>query len=715
MGVKKSRSFKKYNPEEFKSDLQTNLKASNIDELITKCDLNEATNLLIKTIRQTADKHAPFTERKKKPQGKVPWFNEELKRKISEKKEYLKDYYYYGYKSLYQKAKKLKNEINHLKRKLQKAYYTSKIAESEGTPKKLWSVLKDITKTSKVKETVEPGDMTQEKANTCNHFFATIGKRIQEKLNIKEHINNFSGLEGFEFQQETEESISKLINNIRPDVATGTDELNITFIKDAKDVIVPYLTKLINLGYKLSQFPDAMKKTRIKALHKKESTDDISNYRPISILPVISKVFERSGTNQIVSYLERNKLINNNQHAYRTGHSITTCLVEVTNYIYKLLDLKKCIGIASLDLSKAYDSISHTMLLNKLSKMGFSEESLLWIKSYLQDRKQIIQFKKFSSTEETVMAGIPQGSIIGPILFLCFTNDLAETFKTCKMVAYADDTQLIVEADTLQQLKKKLEEVIIIAQKWYEENSMKNNIGKTEILIVNTKKHKHNIKIVVNDDGNQVIITPSKTIKILGIYLDECFNWSRQISDVRKKASNAVRNLHRINSIVPMKYRIQLYNALVEPHFSYGDVVWGGCGLTNAKRLQVTQNYAAKSMMGMRKRDSATEALTYLKFLNLAQRRKVHEAVFTHKALTNKLAVNINKTYDSLLPTSNTRAAHNKKLNLPKHSTAKFQHSALYRTITTWNSLPKRMECNTTKQLKSQFQCHLIKHTFTTH
>ena len=111
-----------------------------------------------------------------------------------------------------------------------------------------------------------------------------------------------------------------------------------------------------------------------------------------------------------------------------------------------------------MDLSKAYDSISHTMVLNKLSKMGFSEESLLWIKSYLQDRKQIIQFKKFSSTEETVMAGIPQGSIIGPILFLCFTNDLAETFKTCKMVAYADDTQLIVEADTLQQLKKKLED-----------------------------------------------------------------------------------------------------------------------------------------------------------------------------------------------------------------------------------------------------------------
>ena len=133
-----------------------------------------------------------------------------------------------------------------------------------------------------------------------------------------------------------------------------------------KEVLVPYITKLINLGYEQSQFPEAMKKTRIKALHKKESVDDIANYRPISILPVISKLFERSSTDQMVEFLEENKLINNNQHAYRKGHSTTTCLMEVTNHLYDLLDQKKYAGIASLDLSKAYDSISHSLLLHKL-------------------------------------------------------------------------------------------------------------------------------------------------------------------------------------------------------------------------------------------------------------------------------------------------------------------------------------------------------------
>ena len=711
------RDFKKYKAEDFVADLDKNLKATNLEELISNSKLNEATNLLIKTISDSANKHAPFRERRKRMRKQIPWFTEELVGMISEKKTLLKDYYYYGYQTFYHKAQRLKNKINHLKRKLQKSYYTTKISESEGDSKKLWGVLKDVTKTTKSKDAVEPENMTKEKANFCNHFFATIGVKIQETLQIKEHTNNFKHLKGFKFHEETEESISKLIDRIRSDVATGTDDLNITFIKDSKYVITPYLTKLVNLSYKLTQFPEAMKRTRIKALHKKESTEEISNYRPISILPVLSKVFERSGTNQMVKFLEENMLINTNQHAYRKGHSTTTCLVEIINYIYKLLDKKKIAGIASLDLSKAYDSISHTLLLHKLSKMGFSEDSLLWIKSYLHNRKQIIRFKNVTSDEETVMSGIPQGSILGPVLFICFTNDLPEAFPdgSCKLVSYADDCQLTVEGETLQQVKKKLENVIVHAQKWYEENSMKNNIGKTEILIVNPRKQKHNITVQIRNDSKPVTIIPSKTIKVLGIHLDQRLNWSRQITEVRKKATNAVRNLHRINSLIPVKQRIQLYNSLVVPHFSYGENVWGGCGATISKRLQTTQNYAVKSILGMKKYDSATEALTKLQLLNLAQRRKVHEAVFTYKAINGEQPRNICESYVQQRSTRNTRAAQANKLNLPKHTTTKYQQSPYYRTITTWNALPAHLVYSTPNQLKTAFQRHLIKETYGTH
>ena len=147
------------------------------------------------------------------------------------------------------------------------------------------------------------------------------------------------------------------------------------------------------------------------------------------------------------------------------------------------------------------------------------------------------------------------------------------------------------------------------------------------------------------------------------------------------------------------------------PHFSYGDVIWGGCGVVNAKRLQVTQNYAVKSILGMRKRDSATEAFKQLKFLNLTQRRQVHEVVFTSKALNNMLPDNINKVYGNQQPTSCTRASHSGKLNLPKHKTAKYQQSLLYRTINTWNALPSTLNHTTTQQLKTQYQRMLINNT----
>ena len=211
--------------------------------------------------------------------------------------------------------------------------------------------------------------------------------------------------------------------------------------------------------------------------------------------------------------------------------------MEVTNHLYDLLDQKKYAGIASLDLSKAYDSISHSLLLHKLKLMGFGSECIQWVKSYLENRQQVCKFKNYSSKEETVLSGIPQGSIIGPILFVIFTNDLADVFTDCKMVSYADDCQLIVHADSLSQLQTKLEEVISIAQKWYEENSMKNNIGKTEILILKLKSHTQNgITIQVNDEGELIHIKPKNVIKILGLHLDESLNWTRQVSEVRRKA-----------------------------------------------------------------------------------------------------------------------------------------------------------------------------------
>ena len=426
------------------------------------------------------------------------------------------------------------------------------------------------------------------------------------------------------------------------------------------------------------------------------------------ILPTLSKIFERAAVNQLITYLEENKLISKNQHAYRKFHSTITCLVEVINFIYKIIDIKRFAAITSLDLSKAFDSISHKLILKKLRKLGIEENAVSWIGSSLTDRKQTTKFKNYKSHEETVSSGIPQGSILGPLLFLCYTNDIHEVFgEEYKVAAYADDMQIIAEAKTLPQLKEKIEKAILLAQKWYTQNYMKNNISKTEILVINNSLKNEYLKINVTDEGKRISIESKAFIKVLGILIDNKLSWKKQVNDVKRKAMNCTRNIHRINNLLPTQSRINLYHAIISPQFSYGDIVWGGCGKRESLSLQRVQNFAAKSIIGSRKYDSATEALEKLKFLNLEQRRNVHETVFLHKALLNKNTENINQEYREFIPTTNTRYAASGKLIPPVHRTAKFERSPLYRTICAWNNSPS-LPIGNIKQHKNLLQKHLI-------
>lgn len=709
------RSYKTYSLAAYNEDLEINLQNSRVREYIAAKDVNAATEELITVMQHTADAHAPIKEIqigiKKKP---VPWYTAKLEEMITERNTLVSDYYYYYSNSFKNRIKTISNNINHLKRKLKKKYIEEQLNESKGNSKKMWKVINQATNRTKSNETVEPDMMNQDKANRYNQYFATIGSEIQKKLKTKPHAVNFQGLLGFDFKMESEETVLKLIGKIKLNVATGNDNIGSKLIKDAKFTITPLLTQIINLSYETSTFPETLKQATIKALHKKNDPDDISNYRPISILPTLSKVFERAGSDQLICYLEENKLIKQHQHAYRIMHSTKTCLFEVVNHIYKMIDAKRYTAVASLDLSKAFDSISHTLLLQKLSHLGLSEHSLHWIKSYLTARKQRIKFKNYISTEEEVSSGVPQGSIIGPLLFLCFTNDLAEQFKDqCKIVAYADDTQLIIDAASLKQLERKIECAITTAQKWYSENSMKNNIGKTEVLVINIKRAPVNrMKIRIKDEGKEILLKPQNHIKILGILLDDKLNWTKQVSNVKKKSMNVTRNIHRINHLLPYKLRIHLYTALICPQFDYADIVWGGCGVVNSQRLQTVQNFAVKSITGNKKSDSATQSFQKLKFLRLHQRRYLHEATFTHKSLLFHNPDEINSSYFQQISTGNTRQSTEGKLILPKHSTTKYQNSPFYRCIKSWNSCPTHIETGNEKTHKSALHKHLIHQSY---
>ena len=711
------RDYKEYNAETFCNTLKNYIESSDIYNIINiDKNVNQAMETLSNIITRTLDQFAPIKERKiKRGFNPIPWYNSDLKDLIAQKNGLLKDFYQYGLDILKKPIKKINNKIVHLKRKLKSKYLTSKLASAQNNPKEYWKIINSIIGTSKENDTVEPDMMTQSKADEFNHFFANIGEGILKELNLHIPPTELKGMEGFSFSHETEEAVSKLIDNIKSNVATGQDGISSQIIKESKHVIAPIMTKIINLGYDTNCFPNSMKEAVIKPLHKKEDTNIISNYRPISILPCLSKIFEKSAANQLTKYLENQNLISACQHAYRKQHGTTTCLFQIINYVQKLLDDKKLVAIVSLDLSKAFDAINHEMLLAKLIKLGLSESALLWIKSYLSGRKQRTRFSNYTSKEENVKAGVPQGSILGPLLFICFSNDLYAAFENkCKAYSYADDSQLILYSKSQTELKHKIEDIIKVSHSWYSSNCMKANQGKTEILIINTRNIRtEHFKIKVKENGKVKNITPSKTIKILGIMIDENLHWKKQVLYVKKHATNTIRKLHRINHLLPIEVRIQLYLSLVVPHFDYCDIIWGGCTSESASKLQVTQNFAIRSITGAKKQESASESFRKLKFLKLNQRRKIHEVVFSHKSLIQNHPNEICQMYIKQCPTSNTRSSTSAVLNYPQHKTSKYETSPFYRTISSWNSIPAHICTNTTtKAFKNQFQKHIIATTY---
>ena len=609
-----------------------------------------------------------------------------------------------------ERLKLISNTISILKKILKQKNILDELEKAGEDPKKIWKVLNFLIGKKETPEKIEPEELSQEKVNNYNNFFATIGQKIQEELDIdfnfqNENIFDFSK---FNFEKETDQNIEKIIDSIKTNVATGIDNIPSKIIKESKTIITPYITKIINISFETKTFPDILKKAIIKPIFKKDDKNDISNYRPISILPVISKIFERVTLNQLTKYFEKHDLITGLQHAYRKYHGTVTCLFELLNEIYHQIDNKNKVAIVSLDLSKAFDTINHELLLKKLRSFNLSSESIDFLHSYLSNRKQVTKFDDFTSTVEEVKSGVPQGSILGPFLFLCFVNDLPDIFKNvCKFMAYADDTQLLVYDKTVDGLKEKIVMIIDLAQNWYNKNGMKNNSSKSEILVVSTKKS-DKLKINVLEDGEQKIVKSKKWIKILGVYIDHILSWSKQINIVKKNATNVIRKIHRINKFLPLKLKMTLYNTLITPILNYADIIWGGCNKTQGKRLQVTHNFAARSILGRSKYDSGKAALRELNLLNLEQRRIVHESVFAHKALTGKLPKNIVKRFKGFQPKLVTRRNKLNKLNIPQHNLSKFKKSPIYRTITSWNRTPTNLPFGKIKSHKNGFQKYLL-------
>ena len=527
--VKMTRSYKTYEPQNFCQETEAAIKESKIEKLVQEEKLDMAIEELVNVISETANKHAPLSLKQNHQSTTfIPWMTEELSKAITHKNELLYDYFISRDPLLKKSFDEEKNKITQEKRLLKQKWIESEIAKAGNDPYKLWKLYNNLTGREINHDSPEPENIDQDKANNFNKFFCDIGKpsKILAK-NDQNHELPDNPTEIFSFTPESISKIEKLIDNLKERTATGFDYIDVCLIKDLKKVISSSLTKIINLGYQIGKFPNCMKKAIIKPIYKGDQ-NKINNYRPIAILPIISKIIERAFTDQLVASYLLNCLLSPTQHAYLKKHSTITFLAEALNHIYSLVDQKLHVALVKIDLSKAFDTINHKKLLNKLKNFGLDEKSLSWIESYLDNRKQKTKFKYYTSTEENVTTGVPQGSILGPLLFISYTNDLAENFPKhlCKLLSYADDSTFIVSATSPVELRNKIKETLEIAQNWFEENDMRINTDKTEILIFKHPKNSKKITIPIVYQNKKIRLIPKPHVKVLGILIDENLSWT---------------------------------------------------------------------------------------------------------------------------------------------------------------------------------------------
>ena len=511
--------------------------------------------------------------------------------------------------SRYDDYKMYRNTVQRQIDKAREDYFKDKLTENKNDPKKLWQTLKQLgsskntkTKSSNIGLNIE-GVLSFDKsavAEKFNHFFTTVASTLVNKLpnslgNFgKQHIFSFYRkkgitLDSFALSVEGEDKICKMLSAIDRTKATGLDNLPARFVSDAAEQIAPSITHIINLSLRLGTVPQEMKYARVIPLYKKGSKSDAGNYRPVSVLSIVSKVMERVVYDQVYEYIQNKQLLYELQSGFRKSYSTDTCLLHLTDYIKGEIDQGKLCGMVLLDLQKAFDTVNHGILLFKLRSMGFNENSVKWMYSYLTGREQIVDVNGTVSPPSKITCGVPQGSILGPMLFLLYVNDMKSAVG-CKLLLYADDSALIVSDKCVNNIEKVLSEELHNISKWLVDNKLSLHLGKTESILFGSKQ-KINKSPKLNIKCNDTQIEAKPTVKYLGSEIDQYMSGEDMAQKALQKISSRTKFLARKSKYLDGETMKMLALALVQCHFDYACSSWySSLTKKTQSKLQVSQN-----------------------------------------------------------------------------------------------------------------------------
>lgn len=592
---------------------------------------------------------------KKKPKNKKikPWITEGLVSSIKKRDKLKKKLLEHRSDTLEAEYKNYRNHLNILLRKSKNNYYKEQVLENKKNIKNIYKIISEATNENTVKNTkirlVDSKGIafpdTKQMANHSNDYFANVGSNMLEQIiepeNFKFTLGN--SLQSMYLTPVTENEIIKHIHSLKNRSAPGIDRVTTEIIKLVHNQILKPLVHIINIIFKTGQVPHQFKISVVTPVYKSGNKTLISNYRPISLINNFAKVFEKCLKERLANFLKTNGVLHKNQYGFIEGMGTADAMHEVIKEITNNLDKnKKCIGVF-LDLAKAFDTVNHEKLLDVLSHYGVRGTVSNVFRSYLTNRVQHVRIMDNLSDPIIIKMGVPQGTVLGPILFIIYINSLLGLKLSAKIVSYADDTVALFNGNTWEHTKENVIEGMEIIKKWLDKYQLSLNTEKTKYVAFSVNNHNRPEYNSIEINNLPHKIKEIGEIKYLGIIIDKHLKWTQHINYVTNRVRKLVYKFYQLKDILSKNILIMVYKAIVESLFRYGILVWGGLYTTSLKKLKVIQNSILKIMYN-KKRHYPTKLLyKNNEILNVRSLYILNACIYIYKK--DELKVHIDNQY----------------------------------------------------------------------
>lgn len=473
---------------------------------------------------------------------------------------------------------------------------------SYSDPKTLWKNVEKVIsfKTPRQNNTTIIEDQNQiitnpnSISNAFNNYFVDVGRNLSNQIIDVDNTYSATNIiannkEYVYFEPIVNEEILYLFLQLDTNKSTPSQFCPIKIIKIAAPVISPILTKIFNLCLLNGVYPKIFKTAEIIPIHKSGSKSSLTNYRPISLLTPFSKLLEKCIYIRTSNFLDKHNILYNSQFGFRNNSSTENAVLQLYNQLLTNISNKQITCSIFIDLKKAFDTVNHTILLQKLNRYGIRGVSLKLFESYLNDRSQYTLVNGSRSSCKAMNCGVPQGSTLGPLLFLLYINDL-HLISNFSLTLFADDANLSLNNSNPLNLQNNVNDELVKISEWLCCNKLSLNLNKTQYLIVTNRKITHKFDIKVSGRS----ITQTDQIKYLGVIIDSKLNWEPHIKQVKNKLSNGCWALNKVKKYLNKKSLLQLYYGLIYSHLQYCVSCWGGANKTKIQKLNVMQNRSVR-------------------------------------------------------------------------------------------------------------------------